>query len=81
MQTQQQVPGPVSGSLSFNGNLSKEEEEEMSKSVLSTFKAKEAEIEKKKVEVRERVQAQLGRIQEETKRLADIRKVISTPCL
>ncbi|XP_074328735.1 uncharacterized protein LOC141666571 isoform X1 [Apium graveolens] len=76
MQTQQQVPGPVSGSFSFNGNLTKEEEEEeeMSNSALSTFKAKEAEIEKKKFEVRERVQAQLGRIQEETKRLADIRK-------
>ncbi|KAK1375769.1 RAB6-interacting golgin [Heracleum sosnowskyi] len=74
MQTQQQAASPISASLSFNGNLWKEEEEEMSKSALSTFKAKEAEIEKKKVEVRERVEAQLGRIQEETKRLADIRK-------
>jgi len=63
----------ISGSLSFNGNLSKEDEE-MSKSALSTFRAKEEEIEKKKMEVRERVHAQLGRIEEETRRLANIRE-------
>jgi len=43
--------------------------------VLSTFLAKEEEIERKKMEVRERVQAQLGRVEEETKRLAMIREV------
>ncbi|XP_075510038.1 uncharacterized protein LOC142546288 [Primulina tabacum] len=63
--------GQISGSLSFNGVLSKEDEE-MSKSALSTFRAKEEEIEKKKMEVKEKVQAQLGRIEEETKRLATI---------
>ena len=52
------------------------EDEEMSKTALSTFRAKEEEIEKKKLEVRERVQAQLGRIEQETKRLANIREVI-----
>ncbi|XP_047308665.1 uncharacterized protein LOC124912146 [Impatiens glandulifera] len=62
-----------SGSLSFSGLMSKEDEE-MSKSALSTFRAKEEEIEKRKLEVRERVQAQLGRIEEETKRLATIRE-------
>lgn len=66
--------GQISGSLSFNGALSKEDEE-MSKSALSTFRAKEEEIEKKKLEVRDKVQAQLGRIEEETKRLATIREV------
>lgn len=66
--------GQISGSLSFNGTLTKEDEE-MSKSALSTFKAKEEEIEKKKMEVKEKVQAQLGRIEEETKRLATIREV------
>lgn len=66
--------GQMSGSLSFNGSMSTEEEE-MSKSALSNFRAKEEEIEKKKLEVRERVQAQLGRIEEETKRLASIREV------
>lgn len=70
------------GSLSFNSNLSKEDEE-MSRSALSTFRAKEEEIERKKMEVREKVQAQLGRVEEETKRLATIREVcashITTP--
>lgn len=65
--------GQISGSLSFNGSLTKEDEE-MSKSALSTFRAKEEEIEKKKMEVKEKVQAQLGRIEEETKRLATIRE-------
>jgi len=75
-QQQQQTlmqSGQISGSLSFNGSLSKEDEE-MSKSALSTFRAKEEEIEKKKLEVKEKVQAQLGRIEEETKRLATIRE-------
>ncbi|KAJ8532750.1 hypothetical protein K7X08_015639 [Anisodus acutangulus] len=78
MQNQQQLQtlmqvGQISGSLSFNGNTSKEDEE-MSKSALSSFKAKEEEIEKKKLEVKEKVQAQLGRIEEETRRLAIIRE-------
>ncbi|KAK4757433.1 hypothetical protein SAY87_018734 [Trapa incisa] len=63
-----------SGSLSFNSNMSSREDEEMSRSALSTFRAKEEEIEKKKMEVRERVLSQLGRVQEETKRLASIRE-------
>lgn len=77
MQTQEQAvtqSGQLSGSLSFSGSMSKEDEE-MSKTALSTFRAKEEEIEKKKLEVRERVQAQLGRIEQETKRLANIREV------
>lgn len=69
--------GQISGSLSFNGVLSKEDEE-MSKSALSTFRAKEEEIEKKKMEVKERVAAQLGRIEEETKRLATIREELES---
>ncbi|XP_039042049.1 probable DNA double-strand break repair Rad50 ATPase isoform X3 [Hibiscus syriacus] len=36
--------------------------------------AKEEEIERKKMEVREKVQLQLGRVEEETKRLAMIRE-------
>ncbi|KAL6507849.1 hypothetical protein OROGR_024044 [Orobanche gracilis] len=78
MQTHQrtlenQQSSQISGSLSFSGALAKEDEE-MSKSALSTFRAKEEEIEKKKMEVKEKVQAQLGRIEEETKRLATIRE-------
>ncbi|KAL4341338.1 hypothetical protein GQ457_08G018480 [Hibiscus cannabinus] len=80
MQTEQQPPQnnnqltvQNSGNLSFSSHLSKEDEE-ISKSALSTFRAKEEEIEKKKMEVRERVQLQLGRVEEETKRLAMIRE-------
>ncbi|KAG8387529.1 hypothetical protein BUALT_Bualt02G0030500 [Buddleja alternifolia] len=51
-------------------------DEEMTKSTLATFRAKEEEIERRKSEVREKVQAQLGRVVEETKRLADIREEI-----
>ncbi|XP_028789937.1 uncharacterized protein LOC114745930 isoform X1 [Neltuma alba] len=70
---QNQLVVQNSGSLSFSSQMSKEDEE-MSRSALSTFKAKEEEIERKKMEVRERVQAQLGRVEEETKRLAFIRE-------
>ncbi|GER54251.1 hypothetical protein STAS_31809 [Striga asiatica] len=65
--------GQLSGISSSSGAPTKEDEE-MSKSALATFMAKEEEIEKKKMEVKERVQAQLGRIEEETKRLATIRE-------
>lgn len=64
-----------SGAMSYSGSpIVDDQEEEMSRSVLSAFRAKEEEIEKKKLEVRERVQAQLGRVEEETKRLAEIRE-------
>lgn len=61
-------------SLSTSSCLSKEDEE-MTRTALSAFRAKESEIEKRKLEVRERVQAQLGRVEEETRRLATIREV------
>uniref|UniRef100_A0A5B7B103 RAB6-interacting golgin n=1 Tax=Davidia involucrata TaxID=16924 RepID=A0A5B7B103_DAVIN len=51
-------------------------EDEMSNSALSAFRAKEEEIERKKMEVRDKVQAHLGRVEEETKRLAEIREDI-----
>ena len=63
-----------SGSLNFNSQISKEDEE-ISRSALSTFKAKEGEIERKKLEVREKVQAHLGHVEEETKCLAMIGEV------
>ncbi|KAL6341943.1 hypothetical protein AAG906_038188 [Vitis piasezkii] len=64
-----------SGVISYNGSpLTDDKDEEMSRSALSAFRAKEEEIERKKMEVRERVQAQLGRVEEETKRLAEIRE-------
>ncbi|KAK9734531.1 hypothetical protein RND81_04G146100 [Saponaria officinalis] len=51
-----------------------DKDDEMSRSVLSSFRAKEEEIEKMKMAVRGRVQAQLGRVEEESKRLALIRE-------
>ena len=52
-----------------------DKEEEMSRSALAMFRAKEEEIERKKMEVRDKVHAYLGRVEEETKRLAEIREV------
>ncbi|XP_022744619.1 uncharacterized protein LOC111295411 isoform X2 [Durio zibethinus] len=71
-QQQNQLMVQNSGSLSFSTHLSKEDEE-ISRSALSNFRAKEEEIERKKMEVREKVQLQLCRVEEDTKRLALIR--------
>ncbi|OIV90576.1 hypothetical protein TanjilG_01657 [Lupinus angustifolius] len=62
------------GSIGSSGRLSTEEceDEEISKLAISTFQAKEEEIEKKKMEVKEKVELQLGRAEEETRRLAHI---------
>lgn len=62
-------------SLSGSGSTSFSKEDEMTRTALSAFRAKESEIERRKTEVRERVQAQLGRVEEETRRLATIREV------
>ncbi|KEH38961.1 putative RAB6-interacting golgin [Medicago truncatula] len=53
-----------------------EKEEEMSRSVLAMFREKEEEIERRKLEVRDKVHAHLGRVEKETKRLAEIREEI-----
>ncbi|KFK24830.1 hypothetical protein AALP_AA8G030600 [Arabis alpina] len=63
----------LSESMSFSSQM-KKEDDELSLKALSTFKAKEEEIEKKKMEIRERVLAQIGRVEGETKRLALIRE-------
>ncbi|GMP88582.1 hypothetical protein CsSME_00040513 [Camellia sinensis var. sinensis] len=64
-----------SGLISINGSpVMEDREEEMTRSALSAFRAKEEEIERKTMEVKEKVQAQLGRVEEETKRLAEIRE-------
>ncbi|XP_048233616.1 uncharacterized protein LOC8269649 isoform X2 [Ricinus communis] len=55
-----------------------DKDEEMSRSALAMFRAKEEEIERKKMEVKDRVQAQLGRAEEATKRLAEIREELET---
>ncbi|KAJ4840812.1 hypothetical protein Tsubulata_036273 [Turnera subulata] len=62
------------GSTGSSERLSVEEneEEEMSRVAISTLKAKEEEIEKKKMEVKQKVELQLGRAEEETRRLTHI---------
>ncbi|KAL3620172.1 hypothetical protein CASFOL_035084 [Castilleja foliolosa] len=64
---------PTIGSPKSNP-VNDERDEEMTKSALSNFRAKEEEIEKRKTEVKERVQARIGLVEEETKRLAEIRE-------
>ena len=56
-----------SGISSSNGSPTKEDkEEELSRTALALFRVKEKEIEKRKIEVREKVQAQMGRVEEAT---------------
>ncbi|KAI9124334.1 hypothetical protein K1719_004256 [Acacia pycnantha] len=65
----------IGSSIGSSGRLATEdyyEDEQISKLAISTFQAKEEEIERKKMEVREKVERQLGRAEEETKRLAHI---------
>ncbi|KAJ0047157.1 hypothetical protein Pint_05864 [Pistacia integerrima] len=62
-------------SVSSNGGrLSTEEneEDEKSRSVISSLQAREEEILRKKMEVKEKVELQLGRAEEESRRLAQI---------
>ncbi|KAH7852243.1 hypothetical protein Vadar_022413 [Vaccinium darrowii] len=74
-QQSQMVRVKNSGILNYNGSpVGEDTEEEMTRSALSAFRAKEEEIERKKMEVKEKVQAHLGRVEEETKRLAEIRE-------
>ena len=64
------------GIICCNGSPIKDDkEEEMAKSALALFRAKEEEIERKKMEVRGKVQAYMGRVEEATRRLADIQEV------
>ncbi|TQE02094.1 hypothetical protein C1H46_012280 [Malus baccata] len=68
-----------SGIVSYNGSpVADDKEEEMSRSALALFRAKEEEIERKKLEVKDKVQAQLGRGEEATKRLSEIQEELET---
>ncbi|KAK3411858.1 hypothetical protein EUGRSUZ_I00611 [Eucalyptus grandis] len=63
------------GNLSFSSNtLLLREDKEMSRAAPSTFRAKEEEIKRKKMEICDCFLSHLGRIKEETKRLATIHK-------
>lgn len=50
---------------------------EATKMAIASYQAREEEIERKKMEVRERVESQLSRAEEETKRLAQVWEVSS----
>ncbi|KAI3832716.1 hypothetical protein MKW98_002262 [Papaver atlanticum] len=63
--------GQIEDNTITNNNINKDEETSIV--ALNVFRAREEEIEKKKLEVREKVTAQLGRVEEEIKRLAGIR--------
>ncbi|KAK8970358.1 hypothetical protein KSP40_PGU019945 [Platanthera guangdongensis] len=80
-ETQQKSSFPVKDSrqcFSESPTSEDREEEEMPRSALSAFRAKEEEIERKKTEVREKVFSQLGRAEKESKRLAEIRDELET---
>lgn len=67
-----------SNNIGSSGRLSTEEineEEEIPRLDISKFQAREEEIERKKMEVREKVELQLGRAEEETRRLTHIWEV------
>ncbi|CAN7060794.1 unnamed protein product [Brassica rapa subsp. trilocularis] len=64
-----------SGTISINGSpMNDDKEEEFSRSALALFRAKEDEIERRKMEVKDRVQKKLGLAEEATRRLAVIRE-------
>ncbi|KAF5187229.1 Rab6-interacting golgin like [Thalictrum thalictroides] len=62
------------GDTDYSGSLAlvEDKDEEISRSALIMFRAKEEEIEKINMVVRERVHAQLGHVEEETKCLEEI---------
>ncbi|KAL6195879.1 hypothetical protein ACLB2K_031496 [Fragaria x ananassa] len=73
-QLQMQRVNKNSGAIvSYTGSPVDDKEEEMSRSALAIFRVKEEEIERKKLEVRDKVQAQLGRAEEASRRLTEIR--------
>ncbi|KAI4364205.1 hypothetical protein MLD38_020330 [Melastoma candidum] len=76
------VPAPAtnSGTLSFTSSLSfiSHDEDASRVSALNAFKMKEEEIEKRKLEIKEKVLSHLGRVEEESKRLAMIREELET---
>lgn len=78
--TTRMAEAPLNNEMMFHRSMSTSsclftEDEDMTRTALSEFKAKESEIERRKMEIRERVQAQLDRVEEETRRLATIREV------
>ncbi|KAL7109208.1 hypothetical protein ACP275_06G161300 [Erythranthe tilingii] len=61
-------------SMGSNGRPSTDDKEEYeaSKTAIATYQEREEEIERRKMEVKERVESQLTRAEEETRRLAQV---------
>ncbi|CDO99878.1 unnamed protein product [Coffea canephora] len=57
---------------SGRSSMDDHDDEEMAKMAIASFQAREEEIERKKMEMKERVESQLNRAEEETRRLAQI---------
>ncbi|XP_022142637.1 uncharacterized protein LOC111012700 [Momordica charantia] len=66
--------GMISHVNAIGSPLKEDQDEELSRSAFALFRAKEEEIERKKMEMRDKVEARLGRAEEATKRLAEIRE-------
>lgn len=62
---------------SGGASVDENDDEEMSKMSFASFQAREEEIEKKKMQVKEKVELKLGRAEEETRRLAQVWEVSS----
>ncbi|CAN8247148.1 unnamed protein product [Cochlearia groenlandica] len=68
-----------SGIISINGSpMIDDKEEELLRSALAMFKAKEDEIERRKMEVKDRVQTKLGLAEEATRKLGEIREELES---
>ncbi|KAK4755210.1 hypothetical protein SAY87_008967 [Trapa incisa] len=72
-----QLSQHLSSSLSFSTPLSLDDDD-VSRSALTAYRAKEEEIEKRRMDVKERIMSQLTRVEEESKRLALIREELET---
>ncbi|TXG49355.1 hypothetical protein EZV62_025230 [Acer yangbiense] len=62
----------ISSSNGRQSTTEENEEDEISRMAISSLQTREEEIQRKKMEVKERVDLQLGRAEEESKRLAQI---------
>ncbi|KAK4431112.1 hypothetical protein Salat_0873200 [Sesamum alatum] len=65
----------LAASIGSSGRLSADDddhEDEASKMAIASYQAREEEIERRKMEVRERVESQLSRAEEELKRLTQV---------
>lgn len=64
-------------SMGSNGRASTDDSDECeaTKTAISSYLAREEEIERRKMEVKERVESQLNRAEEETRRLAQVWEV------